>query len=161
MNRLTSITVAGLAATAAVLSPAAANASATGASATGASATGASATGAGNRCTSARPASDFYAGGRIASVPVTDNNSACTTISISNVRDVRRPADTCQTFLLAFLSTDGSDPTYTEPVRVCSPNPRVRTVLATGVPAGTQFRVLYQVDYIEPDTQRVRYTVWH
>jgi hypothetical protein len=156
MNRLTSITVAGLAATAAVLSPAAANASATGASATGASATGA-----GNRCTSARPASDFYAGGRIASVPVTDNNSACTTISISNVRDVRRPADTCQTFLLAFLSTDGSDPTYTEPVRVCSPNPRVRTVLATGVPAGTQFRVLYQVDYIEPDTQRVRYTVWH
>jgi hypothetical protein len=37
----------------------------------------------------------------------------------------------------------------------------VRTVLATGVPAGTQFRVLYQVDYIEPDTQRVRYTVWH
>jgi hypothetical protein len=94
-------------------------------------------------------------------VPVTDNNSACTTISISNVRDVRRPADTCQTFLLAFLSTDGSDPTYTEPVRVCSPNPRVRTVLATGVPAGTQFRVLYQVDYIEPDTQRVRYTVWH
>jgi hypothetical protein len=151
MNRLTSITVAGLAATAAVLSPAAANASATGASATGA----------GNRCTSTRPASDFYAGGRIASVPVTDNNSACTTISISNVRDVRRPADTCQTFLLAFLSTDGSDPTYTEPVRVCSPNPRVRTVLATGVPAGTQFRVLYQVDYIEPDTQRVRYTVWH
>jgi hypothetical protein len=151
MNRLTSITVAGLAATAAVLSPAAANASATGASATGA----------GNRCTSTRPASDFYAGGRIASVPVTDNNAACTTISISNVRDVRLPADTCQTFLLAFLSTDGRDPTYTEPVRVCSPNPRVRTVLATGVPAGTQFRVLYQVDYIEPDTQRVRYTVWH
>jgi hypothetical protein len=76
-------------------------------------------------------------------------------------RPGRPPADTCQTFLLAFLSTDGSDPTYTEPVRVCSPNPRVRTVLATGVPAGTQFRVLYQVDYIEPDTQRVRYTVWH
>ncbi|MEU4624870.1 hypothetical protein AB0G04_33475 [Actinoplanes sp. NPDC023801] len=146
MNRLTSITIAGLAASAAVLTPAAANASAADAR---------------HRCTAARPASDFYAGGRIASVPVSDDNAACTTISVSHVRDVRRPADTCQTFLVAILSSDGRDPTYTEPVQACSPNPRVRTVLATGVPAGVQFRVLYQVDYIEPDTQRVRYTVWH
>ena len=146
MNRLISVMTAGLAASAAALSPAAANASATGP---------------GHRCTSTRPASDFYAGGRIASVPISDDNAACTTISVSNVRDVRRPADTCQTFLVAFLSTDGRDPTYTEPVQACSPNPRVRTVLATGVPVGVQFRVLYQVDYIEPDTQRVHYTVWH
>nr|WP_221375453.1 hypothetical protein [Actinoplanes polyasparticus] len=112
------------------------------------------------RCTPARPAADFYAGGRIASAPINDRNAKCTTISVSGIRDVGRPWDRCQTFLVALLSTDGRDPTYTEPVRACSPTPRTRTVLATGVPAGTQFRVLYQVDYIEPAPQSVRYTVW-
>jgi hypothetical protein len=33
-------------------------------------------------------------------------------------------------------------------------------VLATGVAPGTQFRVLYQVDYIDPEPQQVRFTVW-
>ena len=146
MNRLTSIMTAALATSAAALSPTAADASTTGTT---------------HRCTPTRPVSDFYAAGRIASVPINDTNAACSTISVSNVRDVREPADTCQTFLVAFLSTDGHDPTYTEPVQACSPNPRVRTVLATDVPAGVQFRVLYQVDYIEPVSQRVRYTVWH
>ncbi|MGK5683731.1 hypothetical protein [Actinoplanes sp. URMC 104] len=116
---------------------------------------------AGHRCTPARPAAEFYAGGRIASVPVTDDNAACSTISVSRIRDVDRPADRCQTFLVALLSADGRDPTYTEPVQACSPTPGVRTVLATGVPAGTQFRVLYQVDYIDPHPQTVRYTVWY
>jgi hypothetical protein len=113
-----------------------------------------------SRCTPARPAIDFYAGGRMASAPVTDYNAACRTISVSGVRDAADPADTCQTFLVALLSADGRDPTYTEPVRACSPDPRTRTVLATGVPTGVQFRVLYQVDYIDPEPQLVRFTVW-
>lgn len=112
------------------------------------------------RCTPSRPASDFYAGGRIASVPVTDNNRACTTISISGIRDTARPSDRCQTFLVALLSADGRDPTYTEPVRACSPSRGTRTVIATGIPSGTRFRVLYAVDYIDPAPQIIRYTVW-
>ncbi|MCM4082779.1 hypothetical protein [Paractinoplanes hotanensis] len=112
------------------------------------------------RCTPVRPAADFYAGGRIASAPIVDRNAKCTTISVSGIRDVSRPWDRCQTFLVALLSTDGRDPTYTEPVRACSPTHRTRTVLATGVPTGTQFRVLYQIDYIDPAPQTVRYTVW-
>jgi hypothetical protein len=112
------------------------------------------------QCTPARPDIDFYAGGRMASTPVSDDNAVCRTISVSGIRDVANPADTCQTFLVALLSADGRDPTYTEPVRACSPTPRVRTVLATHVPAGVQFRVLYQVDYIDPEPQHVRFTVW-
>ncbi|MBL7253261.1 hypothetical protein [Paractinoplanes lichenicola] len=104
------------------------------------------------RCAPTRPATDFYAAGRVASAPI---DSRCTTIAVSGVRDAARPADTCQTFLVALLSADGRDPTYTEPVRVCS-----RGVIATGVPAGTRFRVLYEVDYIEPRPQSVRYMVW-
>ncbi|WP_250036501.1 hypothetical protein [Paractinoplanes maris] len=112
------------------------------------------------RCTSIRPQADFYAGGRIASMPIADNNPGCTTISVSNIRDVARPADRCQTFLVALLSADGRDPTYTEPVRACSIPAGKRTVLATGVPAGTSFRVIYAIDYLEPQPQTVRYRVW-
>ncbi|GAB2607941.1 hypothetical protein Aab01nite_61720 [Paractinoplanes abujensis] len=104
------------------------------------------------RCAPVRPTTDFYAGGRVASAPIA---SRCTTVSVSGVRDAARPSDTCQTFLLALLSADGRDPTYTEPVRVCS-----RGVVATGVPAGSRFRVLYEVDYIDPSPQSVRYMVW-
>lgn len=113
----------------------------------------------GSRCAPARPGNDFYEAGVIASEPVTVPVSACTTIAVSHVRDVNNPSDTCQTFVVAFLSP-GSDPTYSEPVQACSPTPRQRTVLATDVPDGTVFRVLYHVDYIEPDMQTVRYTVW-
>ncbi|MEV4279728.1 hypothetical protein [Actinoplanes xinjiangensis] len=111
-------------------------------------------------CAPARPGNSFYAGGRIASTPVTVPKSGCSTIAVSHIRDTRHPDDNCQTFLLAFLPPQGGDPTYTEPVQACSTSPRHRTVLATDVPDGTVFRVLYQVDYIEPDTQTVRYTVW-
>jgi hypothetical protein len=112
------------------------------------------------RCTPARPGNAFYAGGRIASVPVTTPKSACTTIAVSHIRDIARPGDNCQTFLVAFLSPDGQTTGYTEPVQACSPAPRQRTVLARDVPDGAVFRILYQVDYIEPEVQRVRYTVW-
>ena len=111
------------------------------------------------QCASTRPGNDYYAGGRIASNPMTVPKSACTTISVSHIRDVRNPADRCQTFLVELLSASG-ERTYTEPVEACSEKPRRRTVLATDVPDGTVFRVIYQVDYIEPESQTVRYTVW-
>jgi hypothetical protein len=111
-------------------------------------------------CAPTRPGTDFYEAGRVASAPVTVPKSACTTIAVSHIRDIHQSSDTCQTFLLAFLSVDGGDPTYSEPVQACSTPPGRRTVLATDVPDGTVFRVLYQVDYIEPEIQTVRFTVW-
>ena len=111
-------------------------------------------------CTPTRPGTGFYAAGRVASAPVTVPKSACTTIAVSHIRDIRHPGDNCQTFLLAYLPADGADATYSEPVRVCSTPPSRRTVLATDVPDGTVFRVLYQVDYIEPEVQTVRFTTW-
>ena len=111
-------------------------------------------------CAPARPGPGFYAAGRIASEPVTVPASPCTTIAVSHIRDAGDPTDRCQTFLLAFLDPSGGDPTYSEPVRACSPTPRHRTVLATDVPDGTVFRVLYEIDYLEPEPQTVRYTVW-
>ncbi|BEL04088.1 hypothetical protein Q0Z83_022790 [Actinoplanes sichuanensis] len=146
MNRLagtvTALAVAGTAVLAPATSAAAAHPAAAGA------------------CTPTRPGTGFYAGGRVASAPVTVPKSGCTTIAVSHIRDIRHPDDHCQTFLLALLPADGGDPTYTEPVQACSTPPGHRTVLATGVPDGTVFRVLYQVDYIEPEIQTVRFTVW-
>ena len=113
-----------------------------------------------DRCVPVQPASDFYEAGRIASEPVTVPRSGCTTIAVSHIRDAADPTDRCQTFLLAFLRPEGGDPTYTEPVEACSTTPSQRTVLATDVPNGTVFRVIYQVDYIDPQFQVVRYKVW-
>ena len=110
------------------------------------------------RCVPTRPGTGFYEAGRKASEPITA--SGCTTVSVSHIRDVRAPDDRCQTFLLALLSTDGSDPTYTEPVRACSVPAARRTLLATDIPDGTVFRVLYDVDYIEPTQQVVEYAIW-
>ncbi|SDT20924.1 hypothetical protein [Actinoplanes derwentensis] len=109
------------------------------------------------RCVSAKPTPDFYAAGRISTTPVTDTNRRCTTIAVSGIRDAADPSDTCQTFLVA-LTNPGADPTYTEPVPACAGG---RTVLATGIPAGTEFRVIYQVDYIDPAPQVVRFNVWY
>lgn len=111
-------------------------------------------------CPPARPGLDFYAGGRVASTPITVSTTACSTISVSHIRDVRAPNDRCQTFLLLLLSADGTDATATEPVRACSDPPNRRTVLARNVPDGTVFRVVYEVDYIDPVIQVVGYTVW-
>jgi hypothetical protein len=111
-------------------------------------------------CAPTQPGTGFYAAGRVASAPVTVPKSACTTIAVSHIRDIHQPGDNCQTFLLAYLPADGGDPTYSEPVQACSTPPSNRTVLATNVPDGTVFRVLYQVDYIEPEIQTVRFTVW-
>ncbi|SNT58889.1 hypothetical protein SAMN05421812_11184 [Asanoa hainanensis] len=111
-------------------------------------------------CAPAWPGTDFYAAGRVGSERVTVPTSGCSTISVSQIRDVRDPNDRCQTFLVAMLPRDGGDPTYTDPVRACSSPPQKRTVLATNVPDGTVFFVLYEVDYIVPEPQQVRFTVW-
>lgn len=112
-------------------------------------------------CVSVRPVTEFYAGGRVASFPLTVPNSACSTISVSHIKDPANPSDRCQTFLVGFFPADGSEPTYTEPVTACSVPPKTRTVLASNVPDGTIYRILYNVDYIEPNIQIVRYRAWH
>lgn len=114
----------------------------------------------GNRCVPIWPGIGFYEAGRIASTTITVPHSRCSTISVSHIRDPRVPADRCQTFLVAFLATDGTDPTYTEPVTACSVPVGKRTVLATNVPNGAVFMVLYNVDYLEPVVQTVRFRVW-
>jgi len=111
-------------------------------------------------CAPAWPGTDFYEAGRIGTDRVTVPTSRCSTISISHIRDVRAPNDRCQTFLVAMLPRDGGDPTYTEPVRACSWPAQKRTVLATNVPDGTVFFVIYEVDYIVPQPQQVRFAVW-
>jgi hypothetical protein len=115
---------------------------------------------AGDGCVPTRPGTDFYEAGRVASTTIAVPDSRCTTIAVSNIRDPSVPTDRCQTFLVAFLPVGGGDPTYTEPVQACSVPAWKRTVLATNVPNGAVFRVLYQVDYIDPVIQTVRYRVW-
>ena len=107
-----------------------------------------------------RPAGSFYEAGRVGSTRITVPESRCTTIAVSNIRDPRVRGDHCQTFLVAFVSTDGTDPTYTEPVNACSKSASKRIVLATNVPNGAVFFVLYQVDYIDPVVQTVRFKIW-
>lgn len=115
--------------------------------------------GVGGGCVPTRPGNEFYEAGRVASTTIVASDTRCTTIAVSNIRDPRVPTDRCQTFLVAFLPV-GGDPTYTEPVQACSVPAWKRTVLATNVPNGAVFRVLYQVDYIDPVIQTVRYRVW-
>jgi hypothetical protein len=117
--------------------------------------------GARHKCVSVRPVAEFYAAGRVASFPLTVQDSGCTTISVSHIKDPAVPSDHCQTFLVGFFPTDGSEPTYTEPVAACSVPPKTRTVLAADVPDGAVYRILYNVDYIEPSIQVIRYKVWH
>jgi hypothetical protein len=108
-------------------------------------------------CAPIRPASGFYEGGRIATQELTTPASRCTTISVSNIVDAANPADRCQTFLVGLWPLVDGSLTYTEPVTACGGK---RTVLARNVPDNTRFLVLYNVDYIEPDTQTVRFKVW-
>jgi hypothetical protein len=108
-------------------------------------------------CRAVRPQSGFYEGGRVASemltVPV---NARCTTISVKNIVDPANPADHCATFLVGFFPP-GSDGEYTEPVQACSTGPGgPEIVLATAVPDGVDYRVLYNIDYLG---QHLRYGV--
>ncbi|MEV4642684.1 hypothetical protein AB0J80_35610 [Actinoplanes sp. NPDC049548] len=109
------------------------------------------------RCDVVRPAPDYYEAGTVASELLTvPNNRRCTTISVMGVRDTANPADRCQTFLVQFLPSE-SETSYTDPVQACSYGGR-RTVLATDVPDGMPYRVLYRIDYLG---QSVKFRVAH
>lgn len=106
-------------------------------------------------CVSVRPDLGFYEAGRVATEILTVPNSRCRTISVSRIKDPANPSDRCQTFLVGFYPLVDGSLTYTEPVTACG---RHRTVLARNVPNGTQYIVLYNVDYLE---QRIRFRVHH
>jgi hypothetical protein len=107
-------------------------------------------------CRSVRPQPGFYAAGRVASELLTVPAGArCTTISVRAVTDPAHPADHCATFLVGFFPAE-AESAYTTPVRACSTGRDV--VLATAVPDGMPYRVLYEIDYLG---QSLRYTVRH
>jgi hypothetical protein len=108
-------------------------------------------------CVPIRPATGFYAAGRVGTEELTTPTSRCTTISVSDIVDPATPADRCQTFRVGFWPLVDGSLTYTEPVTACGGN---RTVLARNVPDKARFLVLYDVDYIDPDIQTVRFKVW-
>lgn len=108
-------------------------------------------------CVPIRPATGFYEGGRVGTKALRTPASRCTTISVSDIVDPAHPADRCQTFLVGFWPLVDGSLTYTKPVKACGGN---RTVLARNVPDNTKFLVLYDVDYIDPDVQKVRFKVW-
>ena len=110
------------------------------------------------RCVPIRPEIGFYAAGRVGSDQLTTPTSRCTTISVSNVRDPANRADRCQTFRLGFWPPVDGSLTYTEPVTACG---RHRTVLARNVPNDARYIVIYDVDYIDPVIQTVKFRVWH
>jgi hypothetical protein len=112
-------------------------------------------------CVSVWPVTEFYEAGRKGSFPLTVPASSCTTISVSDIKDTANPSDRCQTFLVGFFPPDGSETTYTEPVTACSVPPKTRTVLASQVPDGMVYRIIYDIDYLEPTSQVVRYKAWH
>jgi hypothetical protein len=107
-------------------------------------------------CVSVQPEAGFYEGGRVGTEVLTVPDSRCRTISVSHIKDPANPSDRCQTFLVGFypLGEDGSL-TYTEPVTACGGH---RTVLARNVPDGTDYIVLYDIDYLE---QRIQFRVHH
>jgi hypothetical protein len=110
-------------------------------------------------CRAVRPQADFYEGGRVASELLTvPANARCTTISVKNIKDPQNPDDHCQTFLIGFFPADGEE-WYTEPVLACSAPPGgPEVVLATDVPDGITYRVLYEIDYLG---QSLRYGIRH
>ncbi|GGN94881.1 hypothetical protein GCM10010112_84610 [Actinoplanes lobatus] len=110
----------------------------------------------GNRkCASVQPEAGFYEGGRVGTEVLTVPDSRCRTISVSHIVDPANPSDRCQTFLVGFYPPVDGSLTYTEPVTACG---RQRTVLARNVPDGTEYIVLYDIDYLE---QRIHFRVHH
>jgi hypothetical protein len=111
-------------------------------------------------CQAVKPKLAFYEAGRVATETLTTpSNPECTTISVQNIKDPGNPEDHCATFLVGFFPSDGGDPTYTEPVDACSEGPHgPAVVLATDVPDGANYFVLYNVDYL---IQSLRFRVLH
>ncbi len=108
-------------------------------------------------CVPIRPKAGFYEAGRVGTEELTTPISRCTTISVSDIVDPANPADRCQTFRVGLWPLVDGSLTYTEPVTACGGD---RTVLARNVPDNAKFLVLYDVDYIDPDIQTVRFKVW-
>ena len=108
-------------------------------------------------CVPIRPGTGFYEAGRVATKELRTPTSRCTTISVSDIVDPANPTDRCQTFRVGLWPLVDGSLTYTEPVTACGSH---RTVLARNVPDNTEFLVLYDVDYIDPDIQTVRFKVW-
>jgi hypothetical protein len=109
-------------------------------------------------CVAFRPATGFYEAGRVATKELRTPTSRCSTVSVSHVEDPANPADRCQTFRVGFWPLVDGSLTYTEPVTACGTG---RTVLARAVPNKARYLVLYDVDYIDPQVQKVRFKVWH
>lgn len=109
-------------------------------------------------CVPIRPATGFYEAGSVATEELRTPRTGCSTVSVSHVEDPANPRDRCQRFLVGFWPLVNGSLTYTEPVTACGAD---RTVLARNVPDNARYLVLYIVDYIEPDVQEVRFTVWH
>ena len=109
-------------------------------------------------CVPIRPATGFYEAGRVGTEELSTPKSRCSTVSVSHVEDPANPEDRCQTFLVGFWPLVDGSLTYTEPVTACGTG---RTVLARNVPDNARYLVLYDVDYIDPQIQTVRFKVWH
>jgi hypothetical protein len=109
-------------------------------------------------CVPIRPATGFYEGGRVGTEELSTPKSRCSTISVSHVEDPANPEDRCQTFLVGFWPLVDGSLTYTEPVTACGTS---RTVLARSVPDNARYLVLYDIDYMDPQIQTVRFKVWH
>jgi hypothetical protein len=109
-------------------------------------------------CVPIRPGTGFYEAGRVATEELSTPKSRCSTVSVSHVEDPANPEDRCQTFRVGFWPLVDGSLTYTEPVTACGTS---RTVLARRVPDNARYLVLYDVDYIDPQIQTVRFKVWH
>jgi hypothetical protein len=111
-------------------------------------------------CNVAKPRFEYYEAARVATGLLTvPSNPNCTTISVRNIKDPGNPGDHCGTFFIQFLPGDGSEPIYTDPVSACSRGPHGPvTVLATNVPDGINYHVIYDVDYLIQD---LRFWILH
>jgi len=111
-------------------------------------------------CQVVKPRLDSYEAGRVATeILAVPDNPNCTTIGVRNIKDPGNPGDHCATFLIQFLPGDGSEPVYTDPVTACSKGPHGPvTILATNVPDGIDYRVLYDVDYL---IQGLKFRILH
>jgi hypothetical protein len=111
-------------------------------------------------CDVVKPRLDGYEAGRVSTELLTvPSDPNCTTIAVRNIKDPGNPGDHCATFLIQFLPGDGQEPIYTDPVEACSRGPHGPvTILATNVPDGTDYRVIYDIDYL---IQGLKFWVLH
>ena len=109
-------------------------------------------------CVPIRPDTGFYEGGRVATAELRTPKSGCSTVSVSHVEDPAKPADRCQTFRVGFWPLVDGSLTYTDPVTACGGR---STVLARNVPDNAEYLVVYDVDYIDPEIQTVKFKIWH